>query len=183
MKYFTLIALLGLTQAKHEHINVLLEANGCPAHEPLCEGYERQKEHIKGYYNVQTSAHTHKKHHRSLRQSLAQSEGDGQPGMLEKAKPCPEPLEISVEEMNIRMEFFSRTFDKRWYNDSMKIWDELKKKGYKGSGPHVTTRDLYNNAFSFPRVRRYGFVVEGMNTIEQFEDNLTMNLSNSNLLN
>ena len=52
--------------------------------------------------------------------------------MLERPKPCPEPLEISVEEMNIRMDFFSRTFDKRWYNDSMKIWDELKKKGYKG---------------------------------------------------
>ena len=103
--------------------------------------------------------------------------------MLEKPKACPDPMEISVEEMNIRMDFFSRTFDKKWYNDSMKIWDELKKKGYKGKGPHVTTWDLYNNAFSFQRVRRYGFVVEGMNTIEQFEDNLNMNLSNSKLLN
>ena len=47
----------------------------------------------------------------------------------------------------------------------------------------MTTWDLYNNAFTFPRVRRYGFVVEGMNTIEQFEDNLNLNISNSKLLN
>ena len=80
--------------------------------------------------------------------------------------------------MNIQMDYFSRRLDINNYNNAMKI---CKKIG--GASPRVTTWELYDKAFSFDRVRRYDYVVENMNTLEQFEDNLNTNISNSVALN
>ena len=41
----------------------------------------------------------------------------------------------------------------------------------------VHTWELYDGAFSFPRVRRYGFVQDNMDTLEHFQDNLNINIT------
>merc|ERR1711981_795834 len=50
-----------------------------------------------------------------------------------------------------------------------------------GSTPkwYVKTWELYDKAFSFPRVRRYAYVQENMDMLEHFQDNLNTNISNS----
>ena len=42
----------------------------------------------------------------------------------------------------------------------------------------VTTKELYDKSFSFPKVRNYDYAVENMNELEHYEDNLNKNLSN-----
>ena len=42
----------------------------------------------------------------------------------------------------------------------------------------VHTWELYDGAFSFPRIRRYGLVQEHMDVIEHFQDNLNQNFTN-----
>ena len=72
--------------------------------------------------------------------------------------PCIPGLPFTEEQMNIEMDYFSRKFDIKHYNNAMKIWAELKKNGWNGKAPHVTTWELYDKAFSFPRVRKYELV-------------------------
>merc|ERR1719473_2108903 len=43
----------------------------------------------------------------------------------------------------------------------------------------VTTKELYDKSFSFPKVRNYDYAVENMNDLEAVEDNLNTNLGNS----
>ena len=91
---------------------------------------------------------------------------------------CPEPLEISEEEMNYQLGEFSRHFDMKFWDNAMKIKEEL---GKQGKNPRfaVTTKELYDHSFSFPKVRNYDYAVEQMNELEHYEDNLNNNLSNS----
>ncbi len=42
----------------------------------------------------------------------------------------------------------------------------------------MTTKELYDKSFSFPKVRNYDFTVEQMTELEHFEDNLNSNLTN-----
>ena len=42
----------------------------------------------------------------------------------------------------------------------------------------VTTKELYDKSFSFPKVRNYDYAVQQMNDLEAAEDNLNNNLSN-----
>lgn len=81
---------------------------------------------------------------------------------------------MTRQEMNIQMDYFSRRLDMNNYDNAMQIW---KKVG--GAAPKVSTWELYDKGFSFDRVRRYDYVVENMNTLEQFEDNLNTNVSNT----
>jgi hypothetical protein len=64
------------------------------------------------------------------------------------------------------------------WNNAMKINAELKKGG-KGPKFAVTTKELYDKSFSFPKVRNYDYAVEQMNELEHFEDNLNNNLDNA----
>jgi len=59
----------------------------------------------------------------------------------------------------------------------MKIYAELKKDG---ANPKlaVNTWEMYDKAFSFPRVRRYDIVQQHMDMIQHFEDNLNENFTN-----
>ena len=43
----------------------------------------------------------------------------------------------------------------------------------------VTTKELYDKSFSFPKVRNYDYAVQQMNELEHYEDNLNSNLSNN----
>ena len=91
---------------------------------------------------------------------------------------CPEPLEISEEELNYQLGQFSRHFDMKFWDNAMKIKDELSKKGINPRFA-VTTKELYDHSFSFPKVRNYDYAVEQMNELEHYEDNLNNNISNS----
>jgi hypothetical protein len=89
-------------------------------------------------------------------------------------------LDETIGELEYQMEMFSRTLDPRHWTNVLNIYGALKKKGTKDLPKlQVKTWDLYDKAFSFPRIRRYNFVCENMDMLEHFQDNLNMNISNS----
>ena len=59
----------------------------------------------------------------------------------------------------------------------MHIKNELAKSGQAPKFA-VTTKELYDKSFSFPKVRNYDYAVQNMNDLEAVEDNLNSNLSN-----
>ena len=63
------------------------------------------------------------------------------------------------------------------WNNAMKIKDALDKDG-KEHKFAVTTKELYDKSFSFPKVRYYDYAIEQMTELEHFEDNLNNNQSN-----
>lgn len=91
---------------------------------------------------------------------------------------CPPPLEITEEEMNYQMGEFSRNFKMENWDNSVKIKNALAEKGKKVKFA-VTTKELYDKSFSFPKVRNYDYAVENMNELEHYEDNLNSNNTNS----
>jgi len=89
-------------------------------------------------------------------------------------------LDETVGELEYQMEMFSRTLDPRHWTNVQNIHAALTKKGTKNLPKlQVRTWDLYDKAFSFPRIRRYNFVCENMDMLEHFQDNLNTNISNS----
>ena len=70
------------------------------------------------------------------------------------------------------MDEFSRKFDIKNLNNALEISGKI------GKQPKVTTWEKNNVAFSFPRVRRYDTVVNNMDMLEHFQDNLNTNISN-----
>jgi hypothetical protein len=95
---------------------------------------------------------------------------------------CAPALELTLEEMNMQMNLFSRTFDKIFFSNAWEIFTKLKEKNPKLEAPKITTWELYDRAFTFQRVRKYSFVIELLNKLEQFEDNANLNLSNTEAL-
>ena len=91
---------------------------------------------------------------------------------------CPPPLEITEEEMNYQMGEFSRNFKMENWDNAVKIKNALAEKGQKVKFA-VTTKELYDKSFSFPKVRNYDYAVENMNELEHYEDNLNSNNTNS----
>ena len=90
---------------------------------------------------------------------------------------CDPPLPNTVDQLNIELDFFSRKLDKTHYNNALKIYEELMKKGI-APRVNVHTWELYDNAFSFPRVRRFDMVQHHMDLIQHMEDNLNQNFTN-----
>jgi len=88
-------------------------------------------------------------------------------------------LDETPAELDYQMEMFSRTLDPRHWTNVQNIAKALKEKG-SSNVPKlaVKTWELYDKAWSFPRLRRYNFVMENMDMLEHFEDNLNMNISN-----
>ena len=95
--------------------------------------------------------------------------------------PCDEALEVTQDSLNIELDYFSRSFDRKHYDNAMKIYDELKKLG---QNPKVSvhTWELYDASFAFPRVRRYDLVQQHMDMVQHFEDNLNENFTNGQLV-
>ena len=62
---------------------------------------------------------------------------------------------------------FSRTLDIRHWTNAKAIQDRLISNG-QDAKIKVFTWELYDKAFSFPRVRRYEFVQENMDMLEHF---------------
>merc|ERR1712159_764264 len=92
-------------------------------------------------------------------------------------EPCEPALDVSETELYIQLDYFSRRLDKKYYDNAMKIYAELKKDGL-NPRLFVNTWELYDAAFSFPRVRRYDFVQQHMDLLQHFEDNLNENFTN-----
>ena len=80
--------------------------------------------------------------------------------------------------MKKEMDLFSRNFDTAHFDNANKILAALKGSGSNASLPRVTTWELYDKSFSWPKVRQYESVQEGMETLEHFEDNLNVNITN-----
>ena len=91
---------------------------------------------------------------------------------------CTPALDVSQSQLDVQLDYFSRSFDMVHYNNAMNVYNALIKKGEK---PRVSvhTWELYDGAFTFPRVRRYEFVQENMDMLEHFQDNLNTNIDNS----
>jgi hypothetical protein len=92
---------------------------------------------------------------------------------------CQTPLDITQKELDVQLDYFSRTFDKHHYENAMNIYNEMKKKGtdpIMANGVH--TWELYDHAFPFEKVRRYDLVQQHMDAIQHFEDNLNQNMQN-----
>lgn len=87
-------------------------------------------------------------------------------------------LDETQDELDYQVDMFSRTLDSRHWTNVQNIAKAMKKAGKKPY-MYVHTWELYDKSFSFPRVRRYGFVQENMDMLEHFQDNLNQNLSNS----
>ena len=79
--------------------------------------------------------------------------------------------------MDIQLDYFSRRLDMKYYDNALKIYAELKKMG-QDPQVNVHTYELYDQSFSFPRVRRYELVQSHMDQLEHFQDNLNTNISN-----
>jgi len=71
---------------------------------------------------------------------------------------CPKPLEISEDEMHYQLGEFSRNFQMESWNNAMHIKGKLNKKGVFPKFA-VTTKELYDKSFSFPKVRNYDYAV------------------------
>jgi hypothetical protein len=88
-------------------------------------------------------------------------------------------LDETVGELEYQMEMFSRTLDPRHWTNVQNIHAALTKKGAKDLPKlAVKTWELYDKSWSFPRLRRYNFVMENMDMLEHFQDNLNTNISN-----
>merc|ERR1719197_2142157 len=86
-------------------------------------------------------------------------------------------LEAAEDNLHYQLGEFSRNFKMENWNNAMEIAGKLK-----GDGANiklaVTTKELYDKSFSFPKVRNYDYAVENMNELEAAEDNLNKNMSN-----
>jgi hypothetical protein len=91
---------------------------------------------------------------------------------------CEPALELTAENMRLQMNLFSRTFDKVFFANAWEIYSKLKKQGVNVKQPQINTWELYDKAFLWQRVRKYPFVIEQLNKLEQFEDNANLNLTN-----
>jgi len=88
-------------------------------------------------------------------------------------------LDETQYELDYQLDMFSRTLDPRHWTNAVNIHTAMDKKGLAPKPLLVHTWELYDEAFSFPRVRRYQFVQDNMDMLEHFQDNLNTNISNS----
>ena len=88
-------------------------------------------------------------------------------------------LDETQDELDYQVDMFSRTLDVRHWTNAQNIAKAMGKNGTSAAGLKIHTWELYNNAFSFPRVRRYGFTNDNMDMLEHFQDNVNLNSSNT----
>jgi hypothetical protein len=76
---------------------------------------------------------------------------------IQLAKPCVY-LDETPEELTYQMDMFSRTLNPLHLTNAQNIAAALTKASGVAPKLSITTYELYDKAFSFPRIRRYGFV-------------------------
>ena len=67
--------------------------------------------------------------------------------LAQTEEPCTPALEMTKKNMKKEMDLFSRTFDKKHYDNAIKISKKV------GEMPRVTTWELLDKSFAWPRVR------------------------------
>mgnify|MGYP000285619671 CR=1 FL=1 len=87
--------------------------------------------------------------------------------LVQLADPCVY-LDETQDELDYQVDMFSRTLDVRHWKNAQNIAKAMGKNGTSAAGLKIHTWELYNNAFSFPRVRRYGFTNDNMDMLEHF---------------
>merc|ERR1712166_144710 len=101
-------------------------------------------------------------------------EEDDEDVQLSAQGPCVY-LDEAQDELDYQVDMFSRTFDPRHWKNALAIAGKI---GNKAKGLKVHAWELYDKAFTFPRVRRYNMVNDNMDMLEHFQDNLNTNISN-----
>jgi hypothetical protein len=103
--------------------------------------------------------------------------GPGEDGIIDALTPpleqCKERLWEDPRELSWQMDMFSRTCDRKYYDNSWEIAQKIN-----ADLPRVNAWELMDKAFEFSRIRRYDFVNDNMDMLEHFQDNLNMNRSN-----
>jgi len=95
----------------------------------------------------------------------------------ESTTSCEPAIDVSQKQLDIELDYFSRSFDPKNYKKAMQVYKELKKQG-KDPKVSIHTWELYDAAFSFQRVRRYDLVQKHMDLLQHFQDNLNENFTN-----
>jgi len=95
----------------------------------------------------------------------------------ESTTSCEPAIDVSQKQLDIELDYFSRSFNPKNYKKAMQVYKELKKQG-KDPKVSIHTWELYDAAFSFQRVRRYDLVQKHMDLLQHFQDNLNENFSN-----
>jgi len=108
------------------------------------------------------------------------SDDDDEDGdeLVQLADPCVY-LDETQDELDYQVDMFSRTLDERHWKNAQNIASAMGKNGTSAAGLKIHTWELYDTAFSFPRVRRYGFTNDNMDMLEHFQDNVNLNSSNT----
>ena len=91
---------------------------------------------------------------------------------------CEPAIDVSQKQLDIELDYFSRTLDRKHYKKAMQIYKEMKKELKKNPKVSIHTWELYDKAFTFPRVRRYDLVQKHMDLLQHFQDNLNENFTN-----
>ena len=87
-------------------------------------------------------------------------------------------MNFTRDGLRYELEMFSKKLTTENYENALKIYDFLKnKRGYTGEF-QIYTYELFDRAFTFPRVRRYNDVMDNLTMLEHFEDNLNLNPTN-----
>ena len=97
--------------------------------------------------------------------------------LVQMKEPCEEALDVSQHNLDVQLDYYSRRLDRKYYNQAMLIYKEMKDQGLNPK-MSIHTWELYDKAFSFPRVRRYDLVQQHMDLIQHFQDNLNQNFTN-----
>ena len=95
------------------------------------------------------------------------SDSDNEDGdeLVQLADPCVY-LDETQDELDYQVDMFSRTLDVRHWKNAQNIAKAMGKNGTSAAGLKIHTWELYDQAFSFPRVRRYGFTNDNMDMLE-----------------
>lgn len=81
--------------------------------------------------------------------------------------------------MKKEIDTFSRKLDKVNFDNALIIHKNLTKTTGLNFTFDVHTFELYDKAFTFPRVRRFDSVIANLDMLEHFQDNLNVNPSNT----
>ena len=125
---------------------------------------------------INTSAYTDSK--MVAEQSEDDSDSSSDDELVQLNDPCVY-LDETQDELDYQIDMFSRTLDERHWTNAQNIAKAMGKNINQGPGLKIHTWELYDKAFSFPRVRRYEFVNDNMDMLEHFQDNVNLNSSNS----
>jgi hypothetical protein len=103
------------------------------------------------------------------------SDDEGDDQLVQLEQPCVY-LDETQDELDYQIDMFSRNFDARHWTNAQNIAKAI---GADPAKMKIHTWELYDKAFSFPRVRRYNFVNDNMDMMEHFQDNANLNITNN----